>query len=161
MVTWCSRARQNQLSPLLYGRHPVSRYDGSVFVETSTEKPVTKDEVQKRHTTPIPRFAKRPSVGNSNSPPEGLHSQNHIIDPRLLLSEHHFGKFPTPSTFSCWKIRFKTQVSACSGSSTEAMLWIKEVEMVDSVEDLKSSQSVASILIGQTLRCWTRGLHLL
>ena len=128
---------------LLYGRHPVSRYDDSVFAETSTEKPVAKSEVQKRHTTPIPRFAKRPSAGNSNSPSEGLYSQNHMIDPRLQVSELHFDKFPTSSTFSCWKIRFKTQVSACSGSPTEAMLWIKEVEMVDSMEDLKSSQSVA------------------
>ena len=42
---------------------------------------------------------------------------------------------PTPSTFSCWKVRFKTQVSACSDSPSEAMLWIREVEMVDSVDD--------------------------
>ena len=46
------------------------------------------------------------------------------------------------STFSCWKIRFKTQVSACSGSSSEAMLLTTEVEMVDSVDDLKSSRSI-------------------
>ena len=42
----------------------------------------------------------------------------------------------------CWNIRFKTQVSACSGFPSEAMLWIKEVEMVDSVDDLKSSRSI-------------------
>ena len=46
------------------------------------------------------------------------------------------------STFSCWKRRFKTQVSACSGSPSEAMLWIKKVEMVDSVDDFKSSRSM-------------------
>ena len=46
-----------------------------------------------------------------------------------------------PTTFSCWKIRFKTQVSACSGSPSEAMLWVKEVEMADSVVDLKSWRS--------------------
>ena len=50
--------------------------------------------------------------------------------------------FPTPSTFSYWKIRFKTQVSACSGFPSEAMLWIKEVEMVDSVDDPKTSRSI-------------------
>ena len=37
------------------------------------------------------------------------------------------------------KIRFKTQVSACSSSRSEAMLWFKEVEMADSVDDLKKS----------------------
>ena len=35
-----------------------------------------------------------------------------------------------------------TQVSSCSGFPSEAMLWIEEVEMVDSVDDLKSSRSI-------------------
>ena len=54
----------------------------------------------------------------------------------------HFEKFPNPATFACWKIRFKTEVCACSQFPTEAMLWIKEVEMVESVDDLKSSRSI-------------------
>ena len=45
-------------------------------------------------------------------------------------------KFTTPATFACWKIRFKTEVCTCSQFPTEAMQWIKEVEMVDSVDDL-------------------------
>ena len=49
----------------------------------------------------------------------------------------HFGEIHTSSTFSCWKIRFNTQVSSYSGSPSEAMLWIKEVEIVDAVDDLK------------------------
>ena len=56
---------------------------------------------------------------------------------RLQISDLHFDKFPTPATFLCWKIRFKTEVCACSQFPTEAMQWIKEVEMVDSVDDLK------------------------
>ena len=51
-------------------------------------------------------------------------------------------KFPTPTTFACWKIRFKTEVCTCSQFPTEAMLWSKEVEMVESVDDLKSSRSI-------------------
>ena len=43
-----------------------------------------------------------------------------------------------PTTTACWKIRFKTEVCTCSHFPTEAMLWIKEVEMVDSLEELKS-----------------------
>ena len=49
--------------------------------------------------------------------------------------------FPIPSTIQCWKTRFKTEVCSCSGYPSEAMHWIKEVELVDSVDDLKSSQS--------------------
>ena len=43
---------------------------------------------------------------------------------------------------ACWKIRFKTEVCTCSQFPTEAMQWIKEVELVDSVDDLKSSRSI-------------------
>ena len=39
-------------------------------------------------------------------------------------------------------MRFKTEVCTCSQFSTEAMQWIKEVEIVDSVDDLKSSSSI-------------------
>ena len=60
---------------------------------------------------------------------------------RLEISELHFDKFPTPTTFACWKIRFKTEVCTCSQVPAEAMLWIKEVEMVESVDDLTSSRS--------------------
>ena len=56
-----------------------------------------------------------------------------------------FDKFPNPATFACWKIGFKTEVCTCSQIPAEAMLWIKEVEMVDSVDDLKSSLSVRGI----------------
>ena len=56
-----------------------------------------------------------------------------------------FDKFPTPATFACWKIRFKTEVCTCSQFPTEAMQWIKEVELVDSVDELRSSSSTRGI----------------
>ena len=46
---------------------------------------------------------------------------------RLQISDLHFDKFPTPATFACWKIRFKTEVCTCSQFPTEAMQWIKEM----------------------------------
>ena len=64
---------------------------------------------------------------------------------RLQISDLHFDKFPTPATFACWKIRFKTEVCTCSQFPTEAMQFIKEVELVDSVDDLKSSSSTRGI----------------
>ena len=57
---------------------------------------------------------------------------------QLQISNLHFDKFPTPATFACWKIRFKTEVCTCSQFPTEAMQWIKEVELVDSVDELKN-----------------------
>ena len=64
---------------------------------------------------------------------------------RLQISDLYFDKIPTPATFGCWKIRFKTEVCTCSQFPTEAMLWFKEVEMVESVDDLKSSCSFRGV----------------
>ena len=83
---------------------------------------------------------------NSFNPKEGRFSKDYGADQqRLQISELHFDKFPSPTTFACWKTRLKTEVCTCSQFPTEAMLWIKEVEMVDSVDDLKSSSSVRGI----------------
>ena len=84
-----------------------------------------------------------PSAGNSFDLEEGRFSNNCGADQqRLQISELHFDKFPTPTTFAFWKIRFRTEVCTCSQFPTEAILWIKEVEMVESVDDLKSSRSI-------------------
>ena len=79
-----------------------------------------------------------PSAKNSVIFSGGDSSKNYGADQqRLQISDLHFDKFPTPATLACWKIRFKTEVCTCSQFPTEAMPWIKEVEMVDSVDDLK------------------------
>ena len=78
----------------------------------------------------------------SVQPNQYIHGIFLVDQQRLQISELQFYNVSTLSTFLCWKIWFKTQVSACSSSPSEAMLWIKEVEMVDSVDDLKSSHSI-------------------
>ena len=62
---------------------------------------------------------------------------------RQQISELQFDKFLTPSSFLCWKIRFKTQVTTCSDFLSEVLPWIKEVEMIESLDELKSSRSTA------------------
>ena len=87
-----------------------------------------------------------PSARNSVIFSGGDSSKNYGADQqRLQISDTHFDKFTTPATFACWKIRFKTEVCTCSQFPTEAMHWIKEVELVDSVDDLKSSCSLRGI----------------
>ena len=76
----------------------------------------------------------------------GDSSNNYGADQqRLQISDLHFDKFPTPATFACWKKRFKTEECTCSQFPTEAMQWIKEVELVDSVDELRSSSSTRGI----------------
>ena len=76
-----------------------------------------------------------PSAKDSVIFSRGDSSKNYGADQQRLqqISDLHFDKFPTPATFACWKIRFKTEVCTCSQFPTKAMQWIKEVELVDSV----------------------------
>ena len=98
------------------------------------------------------------SAKSSVIPNEGDSSKNFGADQqRLQISDLHFDKFRTRATFACWKIRFKTEVCTCSQFPAEAMHWIKEVEMVDSVDDLRSSSSVRGIQ-SRILKYSMRGL---
>ena len=119
-----------------------SPYPGG-FNPTEDTSPHVTSERQNPDTTLDPSCQSGPSARNSVVPCEGGFSKNYGADQqRLQISELHFDKFPTPTKFGCWKIRFKTEVRTCSQFPTEAMLWIKEVEMVESVDDLKSSRSI-------------------
>ena len=87
-----------------------------------------------------------PSVKDSVIFSRGDSSNGYGADQqRLQISDLYFDKFPTPATFACWKIRFKTEVCTCSQFPTEAMHWIKVVELVDSVDELRSSSSIRGI----------------
>ena len=100
-------------------------------------------ESQTPNTALDPRCQSGPSARNSFVPSERRLSKNYGSDQqRLQISDLHFDKFPNPATFAFWKIRFKTEVCICSQFPSEALLWIKEVEMVESVDDLKSSCSI-------------------
>ena len=92
----------------------------------------------------MPVWTSQPKI-QSSSVEETLQRINGADKQRLQISDLHFDKFLTPATFACWKIRFKTEVCTCSQFPTEAMHWIKEVEMVDSVDDLMSSSSTRGI----------------
>ena len=108
----------------------------------------TSPHVMSESQTPAldPRCQSGPSARNSFVPSEGRFSNNDGADQqRLQISDLHFDKFTTPATFACWKIRFKTEVCTCSQFPTEAMRWIKEVEMVDSVDELQTSSSTRGI----------------
>ena len=105
--------------------------------------PHVMSERQTPDTALDPRCQSGPSARNSFDPSEGGFSKNYGSDQRRLqMSDLPFDKFLNPATFACWMIRFMTEVCTCSQFPTEAMLWIKEVEMVESGDDLKSSCSI-------------------
>ena len=116
---------------------------------SSIEKPLHSSTVEKSERQKQDqdlRCQSGPSAKNSVIFSGGDSSKNYGADQqRLQISDLHFEKFPTPATFACWKIRFKTEVCTGSQFPTEAMQWIKEVEMVDSVDELRSSSSTRGI----------------
>ena len=116
---------------------------------SSTEEPLHSSTVEKSERQKQDQDLKcQPGSSAKNSVifSGGESSKNYGADQqRLQISDLHFDKFPTPATFACWKVRFKTEVCTCSRFPTEVTHWIKEVEMVDSVDDFKSSCSVRNI----------------
>ena len=83
------------------------------------------------------------STWNPPSHAEGAHPQSCMFEqPRTQVSGMHFEKFADPSTFQCWKTSFKTEVCSCPGFLTDAVLWIKEAEVVKSVDDRRREQAI-------------------
>ena len=115
----------------------------------TTEEPIhmsTAEKSGRPERDPDLRCQSRPSAKDSVIFSGGDSSQNYGADQqRLQISDLHFDKFPTPATFACWKKRFKTEVCTCSQFPTEAMQQIKEVELVDSVDERKSSSSIRGV----------------
>ena len=126
------------------------------------EEPTHSSTVEKSEKqTPVryQRYQSGPSAKNSVIPSEGDSLKNYGADQqRLQISDFHFDKFPTPATFACWKIRFKTEACTCSQFLPQAMHWIKEVEMVDSVDDLIMSSSSKRGFKCRILKYSMRGL---
>ena len=109
---------------------------GDPKVKTS----LTSEDGQNYGSIPMPMVATRPLTMSSTRPVDI--PQNCVVgQQRHQMSELQFDRFPNPSSFLVWRTRFKTQVLSGSDFPSEATLWTKEVEMVDSLDKLKSSRS--------------------
>ena len=107
--------------------------------EAGRTKPFHTSEDRLNHgIIPMPTFATKPWTASSAMPAEL--PQSYMVGQQI--SELQFDKFPNLQSFKVWKIRCKNQATTCSDFPSDAMQWMKEVEMVDSLEKLKSSRSV-------------------
>ena len=104
---------------------------GGNSVQKSTGKLVVKGEAQIGSTIPMPINHELSLTSRSTAENQWMISKD--CKSRSFISMNS----PTPSTFSRWRIRFETKAGAFSGFHPEALSWIKEVEMVDSVRWLK------------------------
>ena len=102
---------------------------------------LTSEDGQNYGAIPMLMFASRPLTLISEHPIDI--PQNYVVgQQRQQIPELQFDRFPNPTSLLVWKRRFKTQVSNGSYCPSEVMLCFKVVEMVDSLDDLKSSRSV-------------------
>ena len=92
------------------------------FHEQWEQGPLSQERI--KGTIPMSMFARRPSTISSLFPVD-LPQNPTVGQQKLQISELSFDKFPTPSTFLCWKIRFKNQVTTCYDFPSEAMSRIK------------------------------------
>ena len=76
-------------------------------------------------------FAGKPSTMSSLLPVD--------FQKNSTVGQQRQRQMPQSNHFGFEKIQNKNQVATCSDFSSEAMFWIKEVEMVDSIEELESS----------------------
>ena len=99
----------------------------AVLEAERTKTSHTSEDRQNQGTIPMPTFATRPLTTSSTILVEL--PQNYMVgQQRQRKSELQFDQFHDPHYFSDFP--------------SDAVLWIKEVEMVDSLDELKSSRSV-------------------
>ena len=114
----------------------------SVPVHIGTKNSFRKGWRFKKGTIPMLTFAGRPSTLSSLIPVK--FPQNSMVgQQRQQISILQFDKFPDPQLFLVWKYDSKIKWPLVRIFPSDAMLWIKEVEMVDSLEELKSSRSAS------------------
>ena len=61
--------------------------------------------------------------------------------PRIPFTEWNLGNFPDSMDFQSWKINFRTEVCLRTDDPEVTMLWIKEVEIAKSIDELVTSRS--------------------
>ena len=76
-------------------------------LHTSTAEKSERPEQNRDLRCPV--WTVRPKI-QSSSVEETLQKNYGADQQRLQISDLHFDKLPTPATFACWKIGFKTEV---------------------------------------------------
>ena len=102
----------------------------------------TSEDRQNQGTIPMSTFATRPSSTSYTIPVEL--PQKYMVGQQRDSKYRNFNstEFHNPQSFLVWKIRFKTQVTISSDFPSDAVLWIKDLEMCDYWDEPQPSRSV-------------------
>ena len=114
----------------------------------SDESEHTSPHLMSERQTPVQDQRRQwgPSVRNSSDHGGRSFFKELLGRPTTTVdSGSSFWLIPQSSNICLLEERFKTEVCICEQFPTEAILWNKEVEMVESVDDLKTSSSTRGI----------------
>ena len=116
----------------------VQRSREAVLEAERTKTSHTSEDRQNQGTFPMPTFATKPLTTSSTMLVELL--QNYVVgQQRQQFSELQFDKLPNPRSFLVWKFRFKTQITTCSHSPSDVLMWIKDGRFLGRVKILAIS----------------------
>ena len=91
-------------------------------------------------STQSPHFRSRSGMLNHTG---GKYSHGGMMDyPRIPVTEWNLGKFLDSMEFQSWKINFRTEVCLRTADPQVTMLWIKEVAIAKSIDELVKSRSI-------------------
>ena len=90
-------------------------------------------------SVPSPRFQSRRGMLNHTG---GTYSHKGMMDyPRIPVTEWNLVNFLTVE-FRSWKVNFRTEVCLTTADPQITTLWMKEVEIAKSIEELMTSRSI-------------------
>ena len=138
----------------------VQRNREAVPADGRTKTIHTSEDRQNQGTTPMPTFATKPLTTSSTIPAE-LPAELHDRTAKTANIGIAIRQIPNTTSFLVWIIRFKNQATTFSDVPSDAMLWIKEMEMVDSLDVVEITRDQFVERLFQISRCWTRRLPLL
>ena len=84
-----------------------------------------------------PHFQSSGMLNHGGTYPHGMRDYQ-----RIIFSEWYLGKNPDSMEFQSWKVNFRTEVCLRTADPQITMLWIKEVEIAKSIDELVQSRSI-------------------
>ena len=74
----------------------------------------------------------------------GACTKSGMTIPSYPSSEMHLGKFPDHTEFQSWIVNFRTEVCSKAKNLMLGFQWIKEIEVVESLDDLITPNLITS-----------------
>ena len=105
-----------------------------------TKSSHTSEGRQNQGTIPMPTYATRPLTTSYQT--SGITTELHGRTAKTANIRIAIRQIPYSTFIFMFEDKIQNQVTTCSDFQSDAVLWIKEVEMVDSLDEFKSSRSV-------------------